>query len=51
MFLSGTGYKSTSQPKKYQENKKIIDILSKDETADKSGSELIWLWVVIEPNR
>jgi putative transposase len=37
------------QPKKYHKNKKIIEFIV-DETAIKAGSELIWLWVVIEPN-
>ena len=37
------------QPKKYRKNKKIIEFIV-DETAIKDGSELIWLWVVIEPN-
>jgi putative transposase len=37
------------QPKKYRKNKKIIEFIV-DETAIKAGSELIWLWVVIEPN-
>jgi len=37
------------QPKKYHKNKKIIEFIV-DETAIKDGSELIWLWVVIEPN-
>ena len=35
--------------KKYRKNKKIIEFIV-DETAIKAGSELIWLWVVIEPN-
>ena len=38
------------QPTKtYRKNKKIIEFIV-DETAIKAGSELIWLWVVIEPN-
>ena len=37
------------QPKKYRKNKKIIEFIV-DETEIKDGSELIWLWVVIEPN-
>ena len=37
------------QPNKYHKNKKIIKFIV-DETAIKDGSELIWLWVVIEPN-
>ncbi len=48
MFLSGNGYKST-RPKKYRKNKKILEFII-DETAIKAGSELIWLWVIIEPN-
>ncbi|MDQ6724407.1 MAG: DDE-type integrase/transposase/recombinase [Thermoproteota archaeon] len=38
-------YKPT---KKYRKNKKIIEFIV-DETAIKAGSELIWLWVVVEP--
>jgi putative transposase len=38
-------YKST---KKHRKNKKIIEFII-DETAIKAGSELIWLWVAIEP--
>ncbi len=37
------------KPKKYRKNKKILEFII-DETAIKAGSELIWLWVVIEPN-
>ena len=37
------------QPKKYRKNKKIIEFIV-DETEIKDGSELIWFWVVIEPN-
>ena len=37
------------KPKKYCKNKKIVEFII-DETALKAGSELIWLWVVIEPN-
>ena len=37
------------KPKKCRKNNKIIEFIV-DETAIKSGSELIWLWVVIEPN-
>ena len=39
------------KPKKYHKNKKILEYscIQKDETAIKAGSELIWLWVVIEP--
>ncbi len=36
------------KPKKYRKNKKILEFII-DETAIKDGSELIWLWVVIEP--
>ena len=39
-------YKPT---KKYRKNNKIIEFIV-DETAIKAGSEIIWLWVVIEPN-
>jgi putative transposase len=37
------------KPKEYCKNKKIVEFII-DETALKAGSELIWLWVVIEPN-
>ena len=39
------------KPKKYRKNKKILEYpcIQKDETAIKVGSELIWLWIVIEP--
>ena len=40
------------KPKKYRKNKKIPEYscIQKDETAIKAGSsELIWLWIVIEP--
>ena len=36
------------KPRKYRKNKKIKEYII-DETAIKAGSELIWLWVVIEP--
>ncbi|MER5176205.1 MAG: DDE-type integrase/transposase/recombinase [Candidatus Nitrosocosmicus sp.] len=36
------------KPKKFNEKKKINDYII-DETAVKAGSELIWLWVAIEP--
>jgi putative transposase len=37
------------KPKKYRKNKKIFEFII-DETAIKVGSsELIWLWIVIEP--
>jgi putative transposase len=36
------------KPKKYRKNKKILEFII-DETAIKVGSELIWLWIVIEP--
>ncbi len=50
MYQSGIGYKSTNL-EKYLKNKKIKEYscIQKDETAIKAGSELIWLWVVIEP--
>ncbi len=35
-------------PQKYHKNKKIKEYVI-DETAIKAGSELIWLWIVIEP--
>ena len=38
------------KPKKFS-NKTIIKEYIIDETALKVGSELIWLWVVIEPKR
>ncbi|HXT83233.1 MAG TPA: DDE-type integrase/transposase/recombinase [Verrucomicrobiae bacterium] len=41
MYQSGTGYKSTDHR---NIKKRIID-----ETTIKEGSELIWLWVIIEP--
>jgi putative transposase len=39
------------KPRKYFKNKKIQEYscIQKDETAIKAGSELIWLWIVIEP--
>jgi putative transposase len=40
------------KPKKYRKNKKILEYscIQKDETAINAGSsELIWLWIVIEP--
>ena len=37
------------QTKAYCKNNKIVEFII-DETALKAGSELIWLWVVIEPN-
>ncbi len=36
------------KPKKYFKKRKIKEYII-DETAIKAGSELIWLWVVIEP--
>ncbi len=49
MSQSGTGFKSTSQ-RDFLTRKKLKNILyTNDETAIKAGSELIWLWVVIEP--
>jgi putative transposase len=36
------------KPKKNRKNKKILEFII-DETAIKVGSELIWLWIVIEP--
>jgi putative transposase len=36
------------KPKKYPKNKKIIGFII-DETAIKAGSELVWLWVIVEP--
>ncbi len=36
------------KPKKINEKKKINEYII-DETAVKAGSELIWLWVIIEP--
>ena len=36
------------RPWKYHKNKKIQEYII-DETAIKAGSELIWLWIVIEP--
>ncbi len=36
------------KPQKYFKNKKIQEYVI-DETAIKAGSELIWLWIVIEP--
>jgi putative transposase len=36
------------KPRKYFKNKKIQEYII-DETAIKAGSELIWLWIVIEP--
>ncbi len=47
MYQSDTGFKSTDQKKFYNKNKIQEYII--DETAIKTGSELIWLWVVIEP--
>ncbi len=38
------------KPEKTSKKKKDIDEYIIDETAIKAGSELIWLWVVIEPN-
>ena len=46
MYQSGNGFKSTSL-RKYLKNKEIKEYIIY-ETAIKSGSELIWLWVVIE---
>ena len=48
MFLSGIGCKSTNQ-RNIARIRKSLNIII-DETAIKAGSELIWLWVVIEPN-
>ncbi|HEY6535565.1 MAG TPA: hypothetical protein VIY08_07175 [Candidatus Nitrosocosmicus sp.] len=36
------------KPWKYQRKKKIKEYII-DETTIKAGSELIWLWVIIEP--
>ena len=36
------------KPRKYRKSKKIQEYII-DETAIKAGSELIWLWIVIEP--
>ena len=47
MYQSGPGYKNTNQ--RYHNKKKIREYII-DETAIKAGSsELIWLWIVIEP--
>jgi transposase-like protein len=39
------------KPRKYFKNKKIQEYscIQKDETVIKAGSELIWLWIIIEP--
>ena len=47
MYQSGTGYKSTNHGNIAKIRKLNSTII--DETAIKTGFELIWLWVVIEP--
>ena len=47
MYQFGTGYKSTNQRDFFTREIKEYII---DETAIKAGSELLWLWVVVEPN-
>ena len=48
MFPSGTGYKSTNQGSCPQGKGRIEEFVV-DETLLKIGSELMWLWVAIEP--
>ena len=48
MYLYGNGFRNTNH-KKYQRQRKKIDEFIIDETQIKVGSELIWLWVAIEP--
>jgi len=50
MSQSGTGFKNATIPKRYppQKGKKIEEYIV-DETLIKVGPELVWLWVVIEP--
>jgi hypothetical protein len=48
MFLYGIGYKSTNKQRNLMRKRKINEYII-DETAVKVGSELIWIWVVIEP--
>ena len=48
MYPSGTGFKSTSLIRYLQREQKTSGFIV-DETAIKAGSELIWLWVAIEP--
>ena len=47
MFPSGNGFKKDG-PWKYFKKRKIKEYII-DETAIKSGLELVWIWVVIEP--
>ncbi len=47
MFQYGTGFKSTNL-KRYLQKERGFQIIV-DETTIKVGSELIWLWVEIEP--
>ena len=46
MYQSGPGYKSTDHEniKKRKIKEYVID-----ETGIRSGSQLLWLWIVIEP--
>ena len=46
MFLFGLIQKY--KPKRFSHKKEIKEYII-DKTAIKAGSELIWLWVVIEP--
>jgi transposase-like protein len=48
MFPSGTGYKSTNQRKSCQRKRRWRSFVV-DEKFLKIDSELVWLWVAIEP--
>jgi putative transposase len=50
MFLSGTGFKSTNHRNIARVRRSLnILVYKKMKLQIKAGSELIWLWVVIEP--
>ena len=49
MFQSGRGYKKYRPKKIFAKKNRKIDEYIIDETLIKIGSELIWLWVAIEP--
>ena len=48
MLQSGTGFKNVILKRYHQKEMKIEEYIV-DETLIKVGSELVWLWVAIEP--
>ena len=48
MLQSGSGFRNTDREEKWHQGKEISEYVV-DETLVKTGSELVWLWVAIEP--